>query len=91
MIDELLHMVLSRGPVTLFVPPKESHQRKGIPGSPVKITENRGQICCFSKLDHTDAAMARLEIDFLTEYDDASLLAELRRVAKDTVGVSGLS
>jgi len=25
--------------------------------------------------------MTRLEIDFLTEYDDASLLAELRRVA----------
>ncbi len=26
--------------------------------------------------------MARLEIDFLTEYDDASLLAELQRIAK---------
>jgi 5-methylcytosine-specific restriction endonuclease McrA len=29
-------------------------------------------------------AMARLEIDFLTNYDDASLLAELRRIAKVT-------
>jgi hypothetical protein len=28
--------------------------------------------------------MARLEIDFLTDYDDASLLAELKRVAKVT-------
>jgi hypothetical protein len=28
--------------------------------------------------------MARFEIDFLTEYDDASLLAELKRVAKAT-------
>ena len=28
--------------------------------------------------------MARLEIDFLTNYDDASLLAELRRIAKVT-------
>ena len=28
--------------------------------------------------------MTRLEIDFLTEYDDASLLAELRRVATAT-------
>lgn len=28
--------------------------------------------------------MNRLEIDFLTEYDDASLLAELRRIAKVT-------
>jgi hypothetical protein len=28
--------------------------------------------------------MARLEIDFLTEYDDASLLAELQRIAKTT-------
>jgi HNH endonuclease/Homing endonuclease associated repeat len=28
--------------------------------------------------------MARLEIDFLTEYDDASLLAELRRISEVT-------
>ena len=28
--------------------------------------------------------MARLEIDFLTDYDDASLLAELQRIAKAT-------
>jgi hypothetical protein len=28
--------------------------------------------------------MARLEIDFLTEHDDASLLAKLQRIAKAT-------